>query len=542
MTQAVERSPETAAEDDPPVARSRWGRRLRIGGVVAVLALFTVELVLGWSSLAGAFGQLRTPHVGWLALATLAEVAAMGAYARMQGRLLRSAGVRASHLDNVKLTYAAHSLNETLPGGAAFSTRLNYQQMRRFGASPAIASWTIALSGILSACALAAVTVGSALAAGGGADWTHLAALLVATVLLILGARRVAKRPESAEALIRTPLAAVNRLRRRPAAHGQDGIRDFLQQLRAARLRPAHGAAAAVLAVANWFLDAICLWLCFRAVGEHPAGLTAVLLAFCAAMAAGTITIVPGGLGIIDSALILGLMAGGVTTPAAVATVVLYRIISFGFIIGLGWLSWLHIRHTTRPTPPPALTSSPLTPALPALPAPAFAAPALPGFAAPALTSAAAVAFFPTAASTALVPSPRNSTRKTWSRMAANQPPSSGRRRASWTKANAAKTNASLPPETNAAKARPSLAPDANAAKAGTSPPPETNAAKSLTTEANTARLTAEAWAGVSLPSERSATPDGLPPRRANGVKAALPPAYRPAAEPEPEVCALPRL
>ena len=45
-----------------------------------------------------------------------------------------------------------------VPGGPAFSTRLNYRQMRRFGATPAIASWCIALSGILSAIALAVVT------------------------------------------------------------------------------------------------------------------------------------------------------------------------------------------------------------------------------------------------------------------------------------------------------------------------------------------------------------------------------------------------
>lgn len=255
MGQAEERSAGTAAEDGPQVAHGGRWRWLRIAGVAAVLVLFAVELVLGWSSLASALRQLRTPHVGWLALAVLAEVAAMSAYAHMQGRLLSSAGVRARHIDNVKLTYAAHSLNETLPGGAAFSTRLNYQQMRRFGASPAVASWTIALSGILSACALAVVTVGSALAAGGGADWSHLAGLFVATILLILGARHVARRPQTAESLIRPPLAAVNRLRHRPATHGQDRIRDFLQQLRAARLRPAHGAAAAILAVLNWLLD-----------------------------------------------------------------------------------------------------------------------------------------------------------------------------------------------------------------------------------------------------------------------------------------------
>ncbi|MEV6348251.1 lysylphosphatidylglycerol synthase domain-containing protein [Actinoplanes sp. NPDC051851] len=88
--------------------------------------------------------------------------------------------------------------------------------------------------------------------------------------------------------------------------------------------------------------------MCLRAVTDAPINSTQVLLAFCAGMAAGTITIVPGGLGIIDSALILGLVTGGVDTPTAIAAVVLYRIISFGFIIGAGWITWLIMRGRHR--------------------------------------------------------------------------------------------------------------------------------------------------------------------------------------------------
>jgi putative heme transporter len=348
MTQTMQRPEVTAPRAHPRPQRRRW-----IGPAVAgaVLALITTELVLGWSDLAAALHQLRTPHIGWLALAVVAELAAMSAYARMQRRLLRSADVRASYRDHLKLAYAAHSLNETLPGGPAFSTRLNYQQMRRFGASPAIASWAIALSGVLSAGALGAITVGSALVAGGATHWQHLVALLVAAALLVFGVQHLARHPESAETLTRTPLAALNRLRRRPADEGHDRVTGFLDQLRAARLHPANGLAATTLALLNWLLDAVCLWLCFRVVGEHPAAPATVLLAFCAAMAAGSVTVVPGGLGIIDSALILGLIAGDVASPAAVATVVLYRVISFGFIIALGWLSWLNIRLRSREAP-----------------------------------------------------------------------------------------------------------------------------------------------------------------------------------------------
>ncbi|MFF5290199.1 TIGR00374 family protein [Paractinoplanes globisporus] len=325
--------------------------KLRAVGIGAVLTLLAVELVLGWSSLADALRQLRTPHPGWLLLATLAELAAMNAYGRMQRHLMRSAGVRASIVQHLRLAYAAHSLSATLPGGPAFSTRFNYQQMRRLGASPAIASWSIALSGIMSACALGALTLASALAAGGTTHWQHLAWLLLLAIALVFGVRHAARNPE----VFLHPLAAFNRLRRRPADAGQERIRAFLVQLRAARLSPGRGVAAALCALLNWLLDALCLWLCFRAVGQPPAGLTVVLLAFCAAMAAGTLTIVPGGLGIIDSALILGLIAGGVATPAAVAAVVLYRVLSFGFIVAIGWISWLGIRYPRRLEPRPTV-------------------------------------------------------------------------------------------------------------------------------------------------------------------------------------------
>ncbi|MEV4346783.1 YbhN family protein [Actinoplanes sp. NPDC049596] len=328
-----------------PTAARAWIRR---GLVAAVTGLFAVELVLGWSSLSSAFSQLSAPHPGWLVAALGAEMAAMGAYARMQQFLLLSAGLRVPIRKNVALAYAAHSLNETLPGGPAFSTQFNYQQLRRFGATPAVASWCIALSGVLSTAALALVTAVGALASDGTPHWYSLAGLAALTGLIVLGIRQVTRRPDCVEPPVRAVLARVNRLRRRPPEQGLEPVRVFVAQLGSARLTPGLGTAAAVSAVLNWGLDAVCLWLCLRAVTGQPIDGTEVLLAFCAGMAAGTVTIVPGGLGIIDSALILGLVAGGVETATAIAAVVLYRIISFGFIIGAGWVSWLVMRRRHR--------------------------------------------------------------------------------------------------------------------------------------------------------------------------------------------------
>jgi uncharacterized membrane protein YbhN (UPF0104 family) len=346
--------------------RRAWVRR---GAVTAVIVLFAVELVVGWPSLASALSQLRAPHPGWLVGAVAAEMFAMGAYARMQQFLLLSAGLHVPIRRNVALAYAAHSLNETLPGGPAFSTQFNYQQLRRFGASPAIASWCIALSGILSTAALAVVAAAGALASGGTPQWYSLAGLIAVIVLLVVGVRQLTRRPGMVEPPVRVVLARVNRLRRRPAEQGLDRVRAFIGQLGSARLTPGRGAAAAIFAVLNWGVDAVCLWMCLRAISDDPVNATQVLLAFCAGMAAGTVTIIPGGLGIIDSALILGLVTGGVDTSTAIAAVVLYRIISFGFIIGAGWITWLVMRRRTGDTagtaavaePPPAADQTVMT-------------------------------------------------------------------------------------------------------------------------------------------------------------------------------------
>ena len=312
--------------------------------MVTLIALFSVELVLGWPALTSAVSHLSAPRPGWLIAALAAEVIAMATYGRMQQFLLRSAGLRVPAYRNVAVAYAAHSLNETLPGGPAFSTRFNYQQMRRFGATPAVAAWCIALSGILSTAALAVVTAVGALAASRHPQWYGLAGLTAALGLVVVGVRLLTRRPDLVFPPARWLLARINRWRRRPAEDGFDQVRGFLGQLGAARLSAGHGAAVVTFAILNWALDAVCLWMCLRAVTDQPIGANQVLLAFCAGMAAGTITIVPGGLGIIDSALILGLVGGGISAPTAIAGVVLYRIISFGFIIGAGWISWFLIR------------------------------------------------------------------------------------------------------------------------------------------------------------------------------------------------------
>jgi len=326
-------------ETAPPV----WWRRTP--AVVAVIVgILGTELVIGWSSLAGAVHQLRTPAWNWVAGAVVAEIASMGTYARMQQALLRGAGTNVPVRRHVALAYAAHSLSATLPGGPVFSTAFNFRTLRRYGASSAVASWCIALSGVLSAGALVVIGAVFGILTRSTGSWRTLLCYMAGALAVAFLVRLVAQHPEWLIGPARRLLSGVNKVRRRPGDSGHARLVNFVDQLRSVRVRPADFTIAVVLAVANWLLDALCLWMCCIAVGAtgiHPAQL---VIAYCAGMAAASVPIVPGGLGVVDGALVLGLVAGGLTSASAVAAVVLYRLISFGFIIGTGWLVWLIMR------------------------------------------------------------------------------------------------------------------------------------------------------------------------------------------------------
>ncbi|MEV5846148.1 hypothetical protein AB0M32_29675 [Streptomyces sp. NPDC051985] len=219
---------------------------MRLLVVTALLVLVGAELVLRWPSMRAAFSELRAPRPGGLAVALVAEVAAMSCCGHMQRRLLRSAGVTAPIHKHIALTYAAHSLSVTLPGGPAFSTHFNYQQMRHFGVTPAGASRCIARSGMLSAAAPAFVTTLSPFASNGTPQWRGLVTFALAIALLTVGIRRITRHPERAEPATHAALAKAKRLRRRPDDDGLDRVRGFIDQLGVARLEPGHAVAASV--------------------------------------------------------------------------------------------------------------------------------------------------------------------------------------------------------------------------------------------------------------------------------------------------------
>ena len=66
--------------------------------------------------------------------------------------------------------------------------------------------------------------------------------------------------------------------------------------------------------------------------------LSVLLLTYTAGMAAAGLTPLPAGVGAVETAMTLGLTLGGATASAALGVVLLYRLISVGSTVAVGWI------------------------------------------------------------------------------------------------------------------------------------------------------------------------------------------------------------
>ncbi len=271
----------------PPRRRSqRWW-------ALTVIAVLIAELVAGWPWLVSAFESFEPPVWTWFGLALAADLASMGAYARMQRRLLRVGGTAVSLPSATALAYASHSLSDTLPGGPAFSAVFSFRKMRRHGASAGVASWVIAFSGVMSAGALVAIGLAAGILATGSTDGWALLGYLTAAALLAVVVRVLHQRPGLITRTVARAVALGNRVLRHEPRRGLGIIQGLIADVTAIRIRRRDFVVVAAFASLNWLLDALCLYLCLVAVGVDQAAPVAVVLAYTAGMAALSVPLVP---------------------------------------------------------------------------------------------------------------------------------------------------------------------------------------------------------------------------------------------------------
>ena len=106
--------------------------------------------------------------------------------------------------------------------------------------------------------------------------------------------------------------------------------------------QPRLAATAVGWAAANWLLDATVLWLFIAAFGHHTS-VPGLLVAYGLANVLAAIPISPGGLGVIETTLIVTLV--GFDTPRATASlgVAAYRLVQFWLPIPTGAAAWVSL-------------------------------------------------------------------------------------------------------------------------------------------------------------------------------------------------------
>ena len=352
----------TTAGPDAAPARRRPGSKqvARIAAVIVAIAAVAATGaagVAGRAALAASFTVLGHLHWLWIPAAVLLEAASMAAFAVMLRRLLAAGGASVGIRPMLATAYAANAVSVSVPlAGPALATAFTFRRFTRQGADAPLAGWSLLAGGVISSASAALVLVGGALASGN----ILVAAVAVPGGVLAIAALVVAaaaaRRPRLRGALERPAawtLRQGSRLLRRPVYEPRLTIRAWAERLGALRLPPSGWVTVTVLALANWLADAAVL-----AVSIHATGATVpwhdLLLVYGSGIAAQSLNITPGGLGVTEGTLSLALIATGLSASHALAAVLLYRLASFWLVALAGWLVLLWLRRPrARPSTEP---------------------------------------------------------------------------------------------------------------------------------------------------------------------------------------------
>ena len=335
--------PQVAAPDTEPgrPPNPRFRHRLRWVkwvAAVALLALLIGEAIYLWPRLHESWRNISEVHWGWLVASIWLQAISISGYARTQKQLLRAGGVRVSQRRSLSVIYAATAMATTLPAGQVFSAAFAYRQQRRWGASPIVASWQLAISGVIHASGLALLGVAGALLVGGSINPVSVALSLGAMILLLLAINYAATHPDFMEAGAGRLLVWANRLRKRPEQSGMAKVSEIIEQLESVELGRRDGALTLLWAVLHRAGDIGSLAFACYAVGADPRW-AGILIVFAVGKAVGSIPFAPGGIVYVDATLITALTsAAGVPAAQAVAAAFVYRAISFILVAIVGWI------------------------------------------------------------------------------------------------------------------------------------------------------------------------------------------------------------
>jgi pimeloyl-ACP methyl ester carboxylesterase/uncharacterized membrane protein YbhN (UPF0104 family) len=338
---------------------SKHVARMAAAGVaLAAVTAVAVAALAERAAVAASFAVLGHLHWLWIPAALLLESVSMAAFAIMLRRLLAAGGARVGIRPMLATAYAANAVSVSVPlAGPVLATAFTFRRFTRQGADAPLAGWSLLAGGVISSAAAALIVVGGGLASGNILVTGVTVPGGVLALALLVAAVATVRRPRLRDALERPAgwmLRQGSRMLRRPAADPGRTIRAWAQRLGSLQLPPSGWIMAIGLALANWLADAAVLAVSIRATGAtvpwHD-----LLLVYGSGIAAQSLNITPGGLGVAEGSLSLALVATGLGAGQALAAVLLYRLASFWLVALAGWLVvfWLR-RPRARRGPSPS--------------------------------------------------------------------------------------------------------------------------------------------------------------------------------------------
>jgi len=334
------------APDEPPAAtigRPRWRHLLRrswpairivVGFALVLLAVY--ELFGKRGELSGSTSIFKTFDWWWLLPAIALEVASYVCFTQMQYELFRAGHLRPSWRPLFKVSFASQAITNSLPIGNAVASVYGFRWFRRFGADTTLSIWALAGTLVAASVSLSLLAIlGLALATEQGAS-LDLVPVLIGTfaIMIFIGSLFVYERPLHAvvTGVLRISVALTNR----PHGDTHEQIHRIMAWMTAVRLSWGQIGWIVFWGTANWLFDCACFAIMFVAI-DAPIPWTGLLLAYGAGQLAATLPITPGGLGVVEGSITVALVAFGGAESSTADAVLLYRLVSFWFILALGW-------------------------------------------------------------------------------------------------------------------------------------------------------------------------------------------------------------
>jgi hypothetical protein len=287
----------------------------------------------------------------WVPVALGLEWLSISAFARMQRCLLRAGGASIGAGSMLATVYASNALSTSVPlAGPELGAAFTFRRFKQQGVDSALAGWSLMIGGVVSVVAGVFVLMGGAFLSGN--DLLAVigvvgAAFGVAVVVVMHTAIRNARLRSALTPGGAWILGRARRLLRRPMGNPDEEMRVWADRLATLRPDPSAWILVSGLALANWLTDAGVFAASIFAVGAIVPW-QALLLVYGSGVVVRSLGITPGGLGLVEGTLCLGLVGAGLPGGQALASVLLYRLISFWMVAAAGWVVFLCLRRDRR--------------------------------------------------------------------------------------------------------------------------------------------------------------------------------------------------